>query len=91
MGHHTMTAQGFKEYVFHAAVDARYLPAEALEALQTKPAKLPRWDPMWQVGCHRVGHSNVPAENAQYFGRTSSGRHVVDQHGGWGQSVDEAY
>ena len=35
-GHHTMSAAWFKEYVYHVAVDARFLPSKVLAALDLK-------------------------------------------------------
>ena len=54
-GHHTMSAAWFKEYVYHVAVDARFLPSKVLAALDDEPLVLPRWDPMGAVGCSAFG------------------------------------
>ena len=68
LGHQTMTAQWFREYVFHAAVDARYLPRATLAALQTTPTTLPYWDPLGSTSCHHQ-RADPPEENAAHFGR----------------------
>jgi len=74
IGHQTMTAQWFLEWVYHVAVDARYLPKRTLDAFKQKPRQLPPWDPMASHGgCQRVGRGGQPEENAAYFGRPGVG------------------
>ena len=74
IGHQTMTTEWFREWVYHVAVDARYLPKRTLGALKQKPRELPPWDPMASHGgCQRVGRGGQPEENAAYFGRPGVG------------------
>jgi len=36
----------FDRYVFTVIIHEKYLPAEVLELLKTKPVILPSWDPL---------------------------------------------
>jgi len=42
----SMSDEWFDEYLYEAAVNKRYLPAELLAALELAPIVLPPWDPM---------------------------------------------
>ena len=48
-----MSTSWFREYVFHAAIDSRFLPARVLDLLGGEPRLLPEWDPMSGVGCQQ--------------------------------------
>ncbi len=53
-GRYTMSAEWFRQNVFHVAVDRRFLPRGVVAKLRTlKPRPLVRWDPMASVGCAR--------------------------------------
>lgn len=41
-----MSDRWFDEYMYEVVVDKRYVPAELLGLLETKPVVLPPWDPM---------------------------------------------
>lgn len=45
-GYWTMYDSWFDRYVFTIIIHEKYLPAEVLELLQTKPVILPSWDPL---------------------------------------------
>ena len=42
-----MTDEWFNEYMFRLVVEKRFLPADLLPLLDTKPILLPAWDPMF--------------------------------------------
>jgi len=45
-GYWTMYENWFDRYVFTVIIHEKYLPAEVLELLKTKPVILPSWDPL---------------------------------------------
>lgn len=46
-GHLIMTDKWFDEYMFRLVVNKKYVPADILKILDTKPITLPAWDPMF--------------------------------------------
>lgn len=48
-GHLIMTDEWFHEYMFRLVVSTKYVPANILDLLKTKPIKLPAWDPMFAL------------------------------------------
>ncbi|MCP9612796.1 C1 family peptidase [Coprobacter tertius] len=46
-GHLIMTDRWFDEYMFRLVVEKRFVPADILKILDTKPVRLPAWDPMF--------------------------------------------
>lgn len=46
-GHLIMTDKWFDEYMFRLVVNKKYVPADILKILDTKPTTLPAWDPMF--------------------------------------------
>ena len=74
-GRYTMSAEWFRQNVFHVAVDRQFLPRKVVSKLRTlKPRPLVRWDPMASVGCARRERRGRPDAGAVgAAGRTSSG------------------
>lgn len=48
-GYWTMRDDWFDRYVFNVIVNRKYLPADVLALLDTKPETLPAWDPMREM------------------------------------------
>lgn len=48
-GYWTMRDDWFDRYVFNVIVNKKYLPADVLALLDTKPETLPAWDPMREM------------------------------------------
>ena len=45
-GYLLMTSEWFREFVFEAVVDKKYVPEEVLAVFNQEPIVLPAWDPM---------------------------------------------